>query len=252
MTELSEAKVGIAITLLLLIAASIACNHPLAGEAIQDAMSERCVEIDRSTYETLAAELGQTPETPKYPESAVYEACTHEKVGGIDLYGNEGKISSVRMSEGYRPEEENKIPAGTYTGETLFYTTLEADVDDGYLDPVCTENTVRVVVASDGTANGEVRSFCTSSRDTDNEEMRTVHHSEVAGMIQGELPDRAGQLSIDYTWHSFFTSPQWEAPSLDQTVDFVFQYNVQVIENVMTLTPAGEVEDYYSFTLHKE
>ncbi len=252
MKGLSEIKNQITIILLLLISASIACNYPNAGEAIQEGVSERCFEIDRNTYERLASELGQTPETPKYPESAIYEACTHEKVGGFDLYGKEGEISSVRMSEGYRPEEENKIPVGTYTGEANFYLTLDNDVDDSYLEPECSENTVRVVIASDGTAQGELRSICHANRDTDNEEMRTTHHSDVTGMIQGELLDVSGQLSIAYTWHTYLTSPQWETPSLDKTIDFEFLYNVNVSNDVMTFAPAGDVEDYYFFTLTKE
>lgn len=252
MMKLSEVKIQITIILLLLISASIACNYPTAGDAIQDAVSERCFEIDRNTYERLASELGQIPETSGYPEGAVYEACTHEKVGDFDLYGKEGEISSVRMSEGYRPEEENKIPVGTYTGESNFHTTLDNDIDDSYLEPVCRENTVKVMIGSDGSASGEIRSICYANRDTDNAEMQTTHHSEVTGMIQGELVDRFGQLSVVYTWHTYFTSPQWETPSLDKTIDFEFLYNVNVSNGVMTFTPAGEVEDYYTFELTKQ
>jgi hypothetical protein len=62
----------------------------------------------------------------------------------------------------------------------------------------------------------------------------------------------SGQLSISYRWHTYFTSPQWETPSLDKTIDFKFLYNVSVSNDVMTFIPAGDVEDYYSFVLIKE
>jgi len=148
--------------------------------------------------------------------------------------------------------DNSSIPVGTYTGKTNFSSTLDNDVDDSYLEPICTENTAIVIVESDGTANGEIRSICYSKQNTDNEEMQQTHHSEVTGVIQGELLDTAGQLTIAYTWHSYFTSPQWETTSLDNTVDFVYPYHVHVNENVMTLTPAAEVEDYYSFELTKQ
>lgn len=89
----------------------LACNLPV----IQDADSENCLPVDRETYERAAAELGQIPETPNYPEGAIYEIC----------FGSEEeaeKIISVRVTESYRPAEDEDAksgPAGTYIGENL-------------------------------------------------------------------------------------------------------------------------------------
>jgi len=239
MKQLSKTKIQITIPLIMLIMASLACNYPDATKVLVESAIEHCFPVSREQYESSAIQLGETPQLPKYPESAVYEICQVE-----------GQTTSVRMTDGEKPDDE--IPAGTYTGESNFFTTLDNDVDDSYLEPICKENIVKVVIASDGTANGEIRSICSADRDTDNEEMRTTHHSEVTGVIQGNWLDDAPQLSIAYTWHTYFTSPQWETPSLDKTIDFVFPYHVQVLDGVMTLTPAAEVEGYYTLTLHKE
>ena len=228
----SVSKVAISRFLFVLVVASIACNF--TGLPYSD-----CEVVERSEYESAALRLGQTPETPKYPDGAVYKVCYTDK-----------ELTSIRMKDGEKPDEE--IPVGSYAGESKFFTTLDNDWDDSYLEPVCKENTVKVTVGSDGTTQGEIRSICYADNDTDNEEMGMVHHSEVTGVIQGELLDDSGQLTISYTWHSYFTSPQWETASLDETTNFSIPYHVRVNENVMTLTPAAEVEDYYSFTLRKE
>ena len=143
-------------------------------------------------------------------------------------------------------------PAGTYSGETNFIVTLDADIDDSYLSPICSENTIQIVIGKNGAAQGEIRAICSANQDTDNDEMRMTHHSDVTGVIQGEITENSGQISIAYTWRSYLTSPQWETPSLDSTIEFAFPYHVKVNENGMTLIPAADVEDYYSFTLQKE
>ena len=243
MSKLSVQKIQIFSFILALITASIACNYPDVVEVIGEEAMESCVTVGRSRYETVAAQLGQTPETPKYPESAVYEECYIEK-----------DVTSVRMSDGYRSDEENIIPAGSYTGESNFYSTLENDIDDSFLEPVCTENTVKVMIGSDGAAHGELRSICYANRAYVSEDGQVAHHSDVTGIIQGELIDIPGQLSIAYTRHSYTTGPQCtpETPCIDDTVNFDFLYNVNVSNDVMTFAPAGEVDDYYSFELTKE
>jgi hypothetical protein len=230
-------KTGVPIEITLFIAttsiAILACNF-------RTGLYSECEEVDRAYYEQTALRLRETPETPKYPDGAVYRVCY-----------TDNELTSIRMTDGEEPDDvENRIPAGTYSGEANFYTTLEGDAS--FLQPTCTENTVYVVIGSDGAAQGEVRSICSSNSDTDSEDMVQTHHSDVTGVIQGELLNTGDQLSIAYTWHSYFTSPQWETTSLDEEVDFVFPYHVQVLEGVMILTPASEVEDYYSFTLYKE
>lgn len=213
--------------------AILACNF-------RTGLYTECEEVDRDYYEQTALRLKVTPETPKYPDGAVYRICF-----------TDNELSSVRMTDGEKPDEdENRVPAGTYLGEATFYKTLQDNTD--FLPPTCTENIVRIVIRTDGSAQGEVRSICSSNSDTDSEDMVQTHHSNVTGVIQGEPLNAGGQLSIAYTWHSYITSPQWETTSLDEKVDFVFPYRAHVLEGVMTLTPAAEVEDYYSFTLYKE
>jgi len=221
---------------LVVVVAALACNVPDVRKVAVEEVLDGCSTIDREKYELYSKQLGQTPEDPMYPDHVVYEACFVEHT-----------LTSVRMSEGYR-----EIPAGTYTGETLFYTTLEDDWDGGGLDPVCTENTVRVVIDSDGAVQGEIRSICYTQKDTDNEEMQTTHHQEVTAAIEGEVLDTSGQVSIAFNWHSFLTSPQWETTSLDNTVEPVFDYHLHVSGDQMTLTPAADVEAYYTFSLNRE
>ena len=50
----------------------------------------------------------------------------------------------------------------------------------------------------------------------------------------------------------YFTSPQWETTSLDDTREFTFPYHMTAAGTTLALTPAADVEDYYSFTRNKE
>jgi hypothetical protein len=243
MKKLFGEKTQITVFILVLMVVSIACNYPDAVEVIAEAAIEKCETVSRDSYEIAAKTLGQTPETPNDPASAVYEVCYQK---------NNPNPVSVRMYGDYQSDAKNTIPAGTYTGETNFDMVLDSDIDDSYLEPICSENTIQVVIGSDGAAQGEIRAICYANQSTDKEDMRMTLHADITGIPQGELLGNAGQLSIAYTSHTYITSPQWETPSLDKTIDYVFPYHVNVFENVMTLTPAAEVEDYYSFTLRKE
>lgn len=254
-------KNKIFISVLTLICASLACNIPDVGSAvvvpedrvidkiIEDTFHDDCASVDRDEYEMAVAFLEREPEMPKNPEGATYFTC-YESDGLYDAFMVDGP--EPEKNEEMGNNQVNPIPAGTYVGETTFSSNLEDDWDYVNLGPVCTDNTATVVVESDGSVHGEIRSICYTQQDTDNEEMQQTHHSEVTGVIQGELLDTTGQLSIAYTWHSYFTSPQWETPGLDTTNNFDFAYHVEVSGNVMTLTPMGDVEAYYSFELIKE
>ena len=102
MKQKNKKALPLIIPILTLILVSLACDFPVDGisetrDLIQDALSEDCYEIDRSTYETLSAKLGQTPETPKYPETAVYEACKRKKFLGFDFYGDDDGVFNGRF-----------------------------------------------------------------------------------------------------------------------------------------------------------
>jgi hypothetical protein len=102
MKKLSTLKIKILINILALTAATLACNFSgvkdMVEEAIQEEVYEKCAPVDRAEYERAAAELGIAPETPINPEYAVYEVCY------INDNGHE-VVRSIRMSEGYRPED---------------------------------------------------------------------------------------------------------------------------------------------------
>lgn len=117
MKQLPAVKLKWIIALIPFIIVSVACNFIDILNVGLSAFQERCTEVSRDRYVQLAGELGVTPQTPQYPESAVYEACYQDS-----------KVVKVRMSEGYREENEDdeKIEkaensdnsvAGTYIGE---------------------------------------------------------------------------------------------------------------------------------------
>ena len=141
MQMFSGKNIRLFLFILALIAVSLACNTPDAINMIAEAAVEKCNVISRAKYESYAAKLGQVPETPKYPESAVYEVCF------IDM-----ELSQVRMSEGYRPEEDtseetNLIPAGVYTGE-FYFNEDHSDITE------LMENEINVNISNSGIVTG--------------------------------------------------------------------------------------------------
>ena len=116
MKKLPAMKIHILMVMLVLLGSSVACRITEILQVGFEAARESCIQVSRTRYERAAKELGETPRTPKDPENAVYEVCYIDD----ELY-------SVRMSEGYRDEDENSepangertisIPAGSYLGE---------------------------------------------------------------------------------------------------------------------------------------
>ena len=87
---------------LALAAASIACNIPDVRDMVEEAYVESCTPVDRATYERAAAELGRTPQTPNFPESAVYEVCTN-------MDDDQSGYTSIRITNDSPPGEN--VPA---------------------------------------------------------------------------------------------------------------------------------------------
>jgi hypothetical protein len=116
--------------------ASVACRITEILQVGSEAAQESCIEVSRTRYESAAKELGETPKTPKDPENAVYEVCYWED-----------DLNSVRMSEGYRDEDENSepaqgdrditIPSGSYRGEF-------PGLDDTIWEVIQNETTVEI------------------------------------------------------------------------------------------------------------
>lgn len=175
-------------------------------------------------------------------------AC--EESGGEYIRPKDGQKNYCKYPDDQGNGDETNVPVGTYTGKSNFHSTLENDVDDSFAEPICKENIVTVVVESDGTSKGELRSICHANA---REGERSIH-SEVKGIINGNLTDFQGQCIVSYVWRSYHDAPQCtpDTPCRDETVNFDFLYNVNVSGNVMTFTPAGEVEDYYAFELTKQ
>lgn len=134
MRKLSNKKINLLFFLFALVTASIACNFPVAVEVIGEAVSQKCETVDRETYVLAAEKLGQTPETPSDPNSAVYEVCY--EVNSKILRNQNPDPISARMYEGNKQEEnpgaapegntqpgvdgsdgeKGSVPAGTYIG----------------------------------------------------------------------------------------------------------------------------------------
>lgn len=154
--------------------------------------------------------------------------------------------------EGEKPpappaSEDASIPVGTYIGTSNF-PSKRADAADFDSDVIIKEDTIRLVVEEDGTAHGELIS---NSYTTYKEQS---YHSVVNGVISGQLTEPKGQLSISYSWRSYNDGPQCtpDTPCIDDTVNFVFPYHVNVTGNLMKFTPAADVEDFYDFELTKQ
>jgi hypothetical protein len=147
-----------------------------------------------------------------------------------------------------KPEEINKIPAGTYTGESNLLAFI--DNGTGYLPPVCSEDTVKVVIAKDGTVQGELRNTCSKLEENDWGDKRVTIHNELTGLIQGQLSDVSGQLKVVYTQHMYATFPTGDRFS-ETLTDVEFRYNVNVSNGVMTFKIDGEPGDFGSFVLYK-
>lgn len=150
------------IPVLALATAVMACSIEEVGRTAGEAYHEKCYKVDRPDYERAAAEVGQTPRTPKNPDLAIYEVC---------YYNDEDRVTSVRMSEGYRPEESEPatsqpaevkptkdlapqnspariIPAGTYRGQFPWNANSISTL---------VENEITLVVSSSGEVSGEAQ-----------------------------------------------------------------------------------------------
>lgn len=140
---------------LALLISALACNYPDAAQVFVSAALEECYSVNRERYENAAAELGQEPETPQYPETAGYEVCYMDE-----------QLASVRMSDGYGPDEEQAVAAevevapeadaGAGTGTTIVsaagtYIGEELEIPPSW-ELVIQEFTIEI--AEDGAVSG--------------------------------------------------------------------------------------------------
>jgi hypothetical protein len=146
LNKFSVHKIQRAIFVFALIFIAIACRFPDAVKAIAEAATERCNTVNRNVYESAAINLGQIPEIPDDPESAVYEVCYQM---------NNPKPVSARMYGGKRSEDNgttgnvgnDSIPAGTYIGE-FYFNEEHSDITE------LMANEINVNISNSGIVSG--------------------------------------------------------------------------------------------------
>jgi hypothetical protein len=118
------------LVLFALITVTLACNFSDLRDMVQEeAGFTKCRPVDRATYEWAAEYLGEVPETPKYPEGAVYKVCFANANG-------QGGITSIRMSDGKRTNEgESDNPITSNQAESGNVTAL-TPADDEYVGSI--------------------------------------------------------------------------------------------------------------------
>jgi len=142
MIKLPALKIYILMVVLVLMGSSVACRLGRIGEILEIgvhvAQQENCSEIFRYEYEMFAKDLGETPETPKNSETAIYEACFIED-----------EVVSVRMIE--MNPEKMIIPVGTYIYEEYVNDQPPPGGEDWEYE---LESDFTIRVADDGTVTG--------------------------------------------------------------------------------------------------
>ncbi|MBN1265853.1 MAG: hypothetical protein JXA25_10195 [Anaerolineales bacterium] len=93
---------------LVLIAASLACQTPDVITVLFRSAAENCITADRAQYESAAERIGVTPETPGDPDNVKYEVCYVQ-----------GQASRVRMIEGEDAEGELEDSIGVQEEGTV-------------------------------------------------------------------------------------------------------------------------------------
>jgi hypothetical protein len=265
MNKLPVHKIQMFSLILALITPSIACKLLTTDvEAIYDAAVEECFPVSRSEYESTAAQLGQTPKTPKYPESTVYEVCY------VDM-----ELSSVRMSDGYRSEDTEQteseepnsipsstgadesisIPAGTYIGEPAIPAIWSAQQD--FANFSIDENTITIIVEEDGTTHGE-KILIYSYTATGIEDAPIYITNEWIITFEGTLHGTPYKLRGIASSHFVLTGPGTDNP-IDNTDTLEGSYDIHISENIMSGSPTNEADfeihddlDMYTFEATKQ
>ncbi len=241
MKKIFGMKFKIFFFLLVLFGASLACNYPDAVKVIVEAAVEKCVPVSRSEYESTAARLGHTPETPKYPESAIYQVC----------YVN-NEASTVRMTDGNSTvdegsEEKKNIPVGTYIYEMYVNDEPPPGGDNWEYE---FESDFSIRVASDGTVTGFkifkiwVDSVSDTGCATRSEEAYTTN---VSGFLEG---NQGSAILEDKGWSfwEFHGDECGDGKNIFKDEEGVREALITVSGNQMEISYQGEV----IYTLTKE
>ncbi|MBI9052127.1 MAG: hypothetical protein JEZ00_22115 [Anaerolineaceae bacterium] len=204
MNKFPVRKIQKTVFMLSIIFALIACRFPDAVKTIVESAVEDCSIVSRDVYEISATQLGQTPETPKYPESAVYEVCF------IDM-----EVSSVRMIDGNNTEDDelteseetNSIPAGSYVGTIIDTEWKQRDWFGSPPEVLGTvaENEVIIFITEDGTVTGSLKYIVNGTilmSDTSHGITCTVlNDRSYDGEASGKLLENKGKIIFEGEWH---------------------------------------------------
>jgi hypothetical protein len=225
MRKLPPLKIKIFWVILALLTASIACESPDLVAPVVESIAEECYPVDRGIYEyTAATLLRQTPKTPKYPEGAIYEVCRVN-----------GEISSVRMTNGPRPEEPevieqeepevteseeaNSLSPSTGADESNSTSTDHYIGSSNYPDVIgfssgqYPKNEISIRVADDGTVSGSyLMSYIgdPSTYDLDEGACTEQWDMDINGTFSGKLTGSQGTIKLVEDWVCTANSYCWD------------------------------------------
>lgn len=232
MKQLFAEKIKWFIAFLPLIIASVACNIVDILNVGLSAFQERCAEVSREEYVSLAESLGETPKTPQHPESAVYEAC----------YNNSG-LKSVRMSEGYKEDEEqvksDLNPAGTYIFEGYVNDEPPPGGDDWEYQ---LESDFTILVADDGTVTG-FRIYLLSVDDI-REGCATRNEQGITTNVSGFLDGHQGYVILEnkrWNFHEYHGSECGDGKDYFRDEEDVCEAIVTISGNQMDVSCEGQL-----------
>ena len=240
MKQFSAGKIKWYIAFLPLIIASVACNIVDILNVGLSAFQERCTEVSREEYMSFAEMLGETPKTPQYPDSAVYEAC----------YNAEG-LKSVRMSEGYR-EDEKEVksdfnPAGTYIYEVYVNDEPPPGGDDWEYE---LESDFTIRVADDGTVTG-FKIYLLRVDDVSATGCATRNEQGITTNVSGLLDGNQGYVKLEnkrWDFHEYHGAECGDGIHIFKDEEDVCDATITVSGNQMDISCQGQV----IYTLIKE
>lgn len=202
MKKLPAPNTYILMIVLVLMGSSVACRIFEIVRLVGEVAEQSCSPISRAEYEYYAERLGETPKTPKYPESAGYEVCEIKNIH------DEWEVVSVRMSEGYRDEDENSEPAKSERVEdneeygeedekgepNIAGTYIGVFPPPRYEDWYRAEEEYIINIAEDGTVSGSVIVVTKSDVVTGNCTTHSEYNSR--STISGHISGTSGVVTV--------------------------------------------------------
>jgi len=262
--KISVQKTQILIFVLSLIFASIACNTPRNAEELEKEVevgmgwspedADECYSTDRDEYEYKAGMLGQAPEIPKYPESAVYEVCyIDSEVSSVRMIdGNQGTENEAEPDEELTESEESVIPDGTYLGTSDYDKAVALLFSTG---GTASTNEVIVHIADDGTVSGSITMLFTSNAYVQEDTGCTdIWEDNIMGTFSGQLTGENGVIDLTEYWQCSTVGTCPTNGSCDEE-PIIRQVKIQVSGNQMNGTTLPHLDDpdgLFNFSFYAE